>query len=237
MTEASHIYRVMEEPAEAGSLVQLAEADGVCGYRLVGSLGPFSDLMALPRHVLNGMSPARLKELARSPKLFVAKLEEEEGEGLEPDGGFHWHTVDRSEGGVIAGGGHSHVFRVAEEISLAQLGGSSEQEFVLPAGMMLLTESDGEHGHELASPVNTKEDGEHSHRILIVAGEEELSVETKADGQHAHGLMVKRSGLGGPHQHVLDLGGATLTSLSIGQLLELGPKDGPAQSDDSDVPK
>lgn len=217
----------------SGKSFRFAEADGFRSVHLGAAVGPYRNLMSLPPHAIRGLDCTRLRELGNSRELYLVEMTEgvqlqEEGEG-EPEGGMHWHEVDREEGLAEEGEGgwHRHVYLIEEELELE--GGA-----VLPANSLIFTEQDGGHPHAIAEDGNhTEEDGQHKHAVVIMLPDgEALELETDEGGEHAHQLMVARTGLDGLHDHGLTIAGRSLTSLTPAEFAALEQ----ARGEDTEAP-
>lgn len=218
---------VVEDPgAYAGKAFRFAEGEGFRSLHLGAAVGPYRNLMSLPPHALRGLDCMRLRELGESRELYLLEMTEaaqlqEEGED-EPQGGMHWHEVDREEGQAEGGeqSWHRHVYLIEEELEIE--GG------MLPANSLIFTEFDGDHSHAIDEEGNhTEEDGPHAHAVKItLPSGEVLELQTENDGAHPHQLMVMRSGLDGLHGHALTIKGRALTSLTPAEFAALAPERG-----------
>ena len=74
------MFHVSTQPI--GESVTVATEDGPRTLQVAESTGPFHDLMALPAPVLQALNAGHLRELARAPTIYVARLQEEDGEPI-----------------------------------------------------------------------------------------------------------------------------------------------------------
>ena len=230
---------VVEKPENySGRSFRFAKGDGFRAVKLGEAVGPFRTLMSLPPVVIHGLSAERLRELGDSRDLYVvqvteaASLREERNGADEPEGGMHWHELDRAEGEGVAlaseDSKHRHLFLIEEELEL-------EDGSVLPARSIVITELDGEHPHKIGESGNaTEPDGKHGHAVTIrLPSGEVVSLKTSEDGAHPHELMTMRSGLGGLHNHTLKIAGRELTALSPADIVALTSSE-PGEIEDED---
>lgn len=114
-----------------------------------------------------------------------------------PEGGIHFHTLDRSTLQTGLDGAHRHLFR-------------------FPDGSVLVSEDDGRHQHRLHEATqNFMHGGDHSHRVVLPDG---TIVMTEIDGWHEHDGQTNSTDLSGVHTHKLRLpDGTTIESTLPGQ--------------------
>lgn len=129
----------------------------------------------------------------------------EQRKGGEPQGGAHWHKLDRKSKTTDESGAHRHIFK-------------------LPDGSFIATERDGAHSHKIASTTadKTAKDGKHTHKLKLPDGS---VVDTGAGvSAHEHELQVAGTVFDGLHPHTLKMDGKTILSLTPGQFFEAATK-------------
>lgn len=130
------------------------------------------------------------------------------------EAGIHIHGTERENSTTKRDAPHDHVFMLEKDIDFgADIG-------ILPEGMILWSDTDGSHTHDLAAPNanRTEKGGEHFHSVWLPGGD---VAETSEDGEHAHELQVISTAFDGMHTHSLELpDGSTISSMLPGDFWE-----------------
>jgi hypothetical protein len=133
---------------------------------------------------------------------------------LECASGAHVHDVSSTtETGL--GGLHQHVFHLGGTTIVGLAGG---ERVTLPAGAMLVTNSDGPHAHQIVDGAAAPAGSGHRHVVALGDGVELI---TETAGLHPHALAGARTVMDGEHTHTLRFGPTVLTSLARSALRAL----------------
>jgi hypothetical protein len=126
------------------------------------------------------------------------------------DVGAHGHILLRDQMATTSSGNHMHVWAVMSEIKVGDR--------TLKANSLITSSYDGAHEHALTDDgTRTALDGEHRHAVDLFG----RTFGTMKDAPHSHETLVTRVGSAGPHQHILEIGGQTLRSLSVSEIVAL----------------
>ena len=121
-----------------------------------------------------------------------------------PESGIHVHALERENRSTKKDGAHRHIF-------------------ILPNGIVLVTEEDGEHSHELWDETSNVSDGwdsDHQHKILLPDGGALMT--GPGEGWHGHELQMEHSAFDGIHVHTLRTpNNVEISSLTPGEMWNL----------------